>query len=78
MYREKEWKERNKEKSGNLRDYSNVSQLVCLANLESLNSVMIQEGLEQSMRLMKLNKVAISQMTILTKNSEIKLLDNSK
>lgn len=62
----KEWRTANPDKQGNMRDYANVSQLVCLANLENLNSVFIQEGLAQQHRLTKLNQIAISQMQILT------------
>jgi len=61
----KTWREINSDKTGNIRDYANVSQLVCLSNLESLNAVLINDGLEQSQRLEKLNKIAISQMKIL-------------
>ncbi len=61
-----EWKGRNKSKIGNIRDYSSASQLVCLSNLESLNSEFIKEGLEQSKRLVKLNEIAMQQMRILT------------
>ena len=61
----KEWRENNPDKTGNIRDYANVSQLVCLSNLESLNAVLINDGMEQSQRLEKLNKIAISQMKIL-------------
>ncbi|WZL73668.1 KilA-N domain-containing protein [Clostridiaceae bacterium 35-E11] len=61
----KTWRENNPDKTGNIRDYANVSQLVCLSNLESLNAVLINDGLEQSQRLEKLNKIAISQMKIL-------------
>ncbi|NLY81847.1 MAG: KilA-N domain-containing protein [Clostridiales bacterium] len=61
----KTWRENNPDKTGNIRDYSNVSQLVCLSNLESLNAVLINDGLGQSQRLEKLNKIAISQMKIL-------------
>ena len=52
-------------KKGNLRDHANASQLVCLANLENLNAVFINDGLAQSQRLLKLNQIAISQMKIL-------------
>lgn len=62
----KQWRSANPDKQGNMRDYANVSQLVCLANLENLNSVFIQEGLAQQHRLTKLNQIAISQMQILT------------
>jgi len=61
----KEWRENNRDKAGNIRDYANVSQLVCLSNLESLNAVLINDDMEQSHRLEKLNKIAISQMKIL-------------
>ena len=71
----KDWRNSNKEKSGNIRDYANVSQLVCLSNLENLNSVFINEGLEQSKRLIKLNEIAISQMSILTQDRNIKKIE---
>jgi hypothetical protein len=61
----KEWRDENPGKKGNIRDYANVSQLVCLANLENLNAVFINEGMKQSDRLAKLNQVAIGQMKIL-------------
>lgn len=66
----KTWRENNPDKDGNIRDYSNISQLVCLSNLESLNAVLINEGLEQAQRLEKLNKIAISQMRILTEDED--------
>lgn len=55
-------------KKGNLRDHANASQLVCLANLENLNAVFINDGLVQRERLEKLNQIAISQMKILLQN----------
>jgi hypothetical protein len=61
----KEWRDENPDKKGNMRDYANASQLICLSNLESLNAVFINDGLEQSERLAKLNQIAISQMKIL-------------
>jgi hypothetical protein len=61
----KEWRDENPDKKGNMRDYTNVSQLVCLANLENLNAVFINEGMSQPDRLLKLNQIAISQMKIL-------------
>ncbi len=64
------------DKKGNIRDYANVSQLVCLANLENLNSVFINEGYEQSKRLEKLNLIAIQQMKILVEDHSIKMLNN--
>lgn len=67
----KEWREQNPERSGNMRDYANVSQLVCLSNLENLNAIFINEGLPQSERLKKLNIVAIHQMKLLTNGRHI-------
>jgi hypothetical protein len=69
-----EWREKNTEKEGNIRDYTNVYQLVCLANLETLNAEFINMKLSQSQRLLKLNQIAISQMKLLQTNSAIKKL----
>src|SRR5690554_2924126 len=55
----KQWRDENPKKKGNIRDYANASQLVCLANLENLNAVFINDGLSQSERLKKLNLIAI-------------------
>lgn len=60
-----EWRNANPDKKGNLRDYATVAELICLANLESLNSIYINEQIPQSERLVKLNFIAISQMRIL-------------
>ena len=62
----KEWRDANPERKGNIRDDADVSQLVCLANLETLNALFIQEGLGQKERLQKLNTIAIGQMKILS------------
>ena len=70
----KQWREHNPDKDGNIRDYANVSQLVCLANLENLNAVFINEGYEQSQRLEKLNQIAIQQMKILLDDRGMKRL----
>ncbi|MEK6868157.1 MAG: KilA-N domain-containing protein, partial [Nanoarchaeota archaeon] len=62
----KEWKEKNPSLDGNIRDYADVSQLVCLSNLENLNALFIKENVDKAKRLEKLNSIAIEQMTILT------------
>ena len=72
-----QWREENPNKKGNIRDYANVSQLVCLVNLENLNAVFIREGLKQSERLTKLDQIAIQQMKILVQNNSVKLLDEN-
>ncbi len=64
----KEWRDNNKELEGNIRDYATINELICLANLENINSVYINEGINQSERLERLNKIAISQMKILNNN----------
>lgn len=69
------WREANPDKKGNIRDYANVSQLVCLSNMESLNAHLIVEGMEQRDRLNKLNIIAISQMKILTDDLQVKKLE---
>lgn len=71
----KDWREENKGKEGNLRDYCEVTQLVVLANLEGINSELIRAGLSQSERLLKLNGIAISQMKALINNPSIKKLE---
>jgi len=69
----KQWKNKNPNLDGNIRDYSTINELICLANLENLNSVFINDGLKQSERLIRLNNIAISQMKILN-DSDVKYL----
>lgn len=71
----KQWREANLGEKGNVRDQANAAQLVCLANLENLNALFINEGLEQPARLKKLNKIAIEQMEILTSDHNQKRLN---
>ena len=73
----KQWRDKNPYKQGNIRDYANINELICLANLENLNSVFINDGLSQSIRIERLNKIAISQMQILN-NSDTVLLENNQ
>lgn len=72
----KQWREENPDKKGNIRDYANVSQLVCLVNLENLNAVFINEGMPQSERLKKLNEIAIQQMKILVQDHSVEMLED--
>ena len=71
----KQWRDSHPDLKGNIRDYANVSQLVCLSNLENLNAVFISEGMSQAERLAKLNAIAISQMEILTQDHRIEALE---
>lgn len=57
-----EWKRDKPDKAGNMRDYATLEQLVVLSNLESINAVLIHQGIEQPERLRQLNDIAISQM----------------
>ena len=71
----KQWRDEHPEEKGNIRDYANVSQLVCLSNLENLNAHFIQQGLEQPDRLRLLNNTAIQQMKLLTEDKTIKRIE---
>ena len=70
----KEWRGQNPNLQGNMRDYAEINQLICLSNLENINSVLIEDGVPQSKRLEKLNQIAIQQMTILSDNTSGRLL----
>ena len=65
----REWRDKNPDKKGNIRDYAEVSQLVCLSNLENLNAYLIERGLTQPERLIELNKAAIRQMKVLAEEA---------
>lgn len=69
-----QWRNKNKEKDANMRDYSDVYQLICLANLETLNSEFLRRGITQSERLLTLNEIAITQMKSLLGNSTVNKL----
>jgi hypothetical protein len=70
-----QWRAKHRGKDGNIRDYADVHQLVCLANLESFNAEFIKMGITQSDRLLKLNEIAITQMkSLITNNTVRKLL----
>lgn len=71
----KDWRNNHPGEKGNIRDYANVSQLICLSNLENLNALFINEGMPQSKRLAKLNKIAIQQLKLLTDDSKVKQLE---
>ena len=60
----KEWRDNNPDLKGNIRDYATINELICLSNMENINAVLIHEGVAQSERLERLNKIAIHQMKI--------------
>lgn len=61
----KQWREANPDLKGNIRDYATINELICLSNMENLNAVFIEQGMPQSERLIKLNQIAIHQISIL-------------
>ncbi|WP_243656116.1 hypothetical protein [Sphingobacterium sp. JUb20] len=67
----KEWRDINPDKKGNISDFAIIEQLVVLSNMESINALLIQQGLPQNDRLTQLNKVAMTQMRSLLDNKAI-------
>jgi len=74
----KQWRDENSDQKGNIRDYANISQLVCLSNLENINALFINEGVTQKERLKKLNTIAIHQMKLLIADHGIEKLGGGK
>ena len=70
----KQWRDANPTLQGNIRDYATINELICLSNMENINAVLINEGVPQRERLVKLNKIAIQQMQVLEENSGRNLL----
>jgi hypothetical protein len=70
----KQWRDAHPDAEGNIRDHAPLEQLVVLTNLESLNSVLIRQGLSQQERLQKLNEIAITQMRTLLSDNNMKRL----
>ena len=70
----KQWREANPKTAGNIRDEATLEQLVVLSNLESINSVLINQGLAQPERLTQLNQIAITQMKALVASKQLKKL----
>ncbi len=70
----KQWREANPDLKGNIRDYATINELICLSNMENINAVLINDGIPQGERLVKLNQIAIQQMQVLEDNSGRNLL----
>ena len=70
----KQWREANPDLKGNIRDYATINELICLSNMENINAVLINDGIPQGERLIKLNQIAIQQMQVLVDNESRKLL----
>ncbi len=67
-----QWRKENPDINGNMRDMASIEQLVVLSNLESINAVLIRQGISQSNRLVQLNLIAITQMKSLINNQQFK------
>ena len=74
----KQWRAKNNNHKGNIRDDADIRQLVCLANLESMNAEFIRQGLPQAKRLKQLNSIAVVQMKSLVENKTVKKLNAQK
>lgn len=70
----KQWREDHPELKGNIRDYASINELICLANMENINAVLIDEGVPQGDRLVRLNQIAINQMRVLENDDNRNLL----
>ena len=70
----RQWRDANPDLKGNIRDYATINELICLSNMENINAVLINDGMPQGERLVKLNRIAIQQMQVLEDNSGRNLL----
>ena len=70
----KQWREANPDLKGNIRDYATINELICLSNMENINAVLINDGIPQGERLVKLNQIAIQQMRVLEESNNNGLL----
>ena len=70
-----EWRSKNKDKQGNMRDFATIEQLLVLANLENINALYISKGLSQEERITELNKMAREQLKAMLKNKSIKAFE---
>lgn len=74
----KQWSENNSKLEGNMRDYATAEQLVVLANLENLNAQYIKQGIQNKVRLINLNEIAIEQLNLLLNYANKKLEKSEK
>lgn len=70
----KDWRTKNTDKKGNIRDYATIEQLLVIANMESFNAILIEQGVPQRERLIQLNAMAKSQLRVLGNHNTLKLL----
>ena len=72
----RDWRDKNRDKKGNIRDEANIAQLICLSNLENINALYIGESMPQSQRLIRLNHVAITQMKLLSEDKAVSTIES--
>ena len=70
----KQWRDANPDLKGNIRDYATINELICLSNMENINAVLINDGMPQGERLVRLNHIAIQQMRVLEREDNRILL----
>ena len=70
----KQWREAHPGQKGNIRDYASINELIYLANMENINAVLIDDGVPQGDRLVRLNQIAINQMRVLENDDNRNLL----
>lgn len=70
----KQWRSEYPEKEGNIRDFASIEQLLVLANIENMNAEFIRMEIPQKQRLIRLNKIAITQLKSLVQSNDIKKL----
>ncbi len=66
----KEWRTKNKDLKGNIRDHASLNELLVLSNMESYNAIMISNGTSQSDRMIQLRKLARTQLIALERLSD--------
>ena len=71
--RAKQWREENPELKGNMRDYASLNELLVLANMESYNAILIEQGMEQKDRMIELRKLAINQLISLENLNKLEI-----
>jgi len=71
----KQWRDKNPNLDGNIRDYADILHLIVLSNLEVLNASMIDNNIEQKIRIEKLNQTARKELAILVSDKNIVGID---
>ncbi len=69
----KQWRDKNKDLKGNIRDYASLNELLVLSNMESYNAIMIEKGISQANRMIELRKLARTQLLALEKLNDASL-----